>query len=320
MFLYNWHFITSSTRATTMTEAFRPSSITRYINCNLWRFLPREEKSSEQKSYLAERSADHRRLEQEKFTDQENECSAYFFIIKERSSYLFKEQLLSMEIGDKILQGTPDVYAYDEQRKILHILDYKTGRSYVKAEDNDQLLAYAMLAMENHPDWNIEKVELAILNTQYDSVDVHSFTGKLHILSLKRRIEQAVHANENESTFGKPGKWCQFCPSKRYCIRQRDYQALKDYADLDTDNLIYQSKKRQNEVIFREKEVKSGVISDLLTPLLAERSKRSWKEDLPDRFYTMKPMTVSEAEERFSPEDISPYINQSSYTILRKPS
>ncbi len=304
-----------------MTSAFRPSSINRYINCNIWRFLPKEEKTPQQKAYLAERTKDHERLEKETFTAEEGSCSAYFFIVKERCDYLFKEQHVSAEVADKVLRGTPDVYGYDSKRKTLYVLDYKTGRSYVKAENNEQLLSYALLVLDNHPDWDIEKVELAILNTQHDAVDVYSFAGKLPTMTLKSSIEKAIEANSKGQTFGKPGKWCQFCPSKRYCIRQRNYKELKDYADMDTDNLIYESKVRQSETFTREKEVKSGAVSEMLTPLLAERSKRGWKKehDLPEKFFMKKPMTVKDAEGKFSFEEILPYIEKTSYTILKKP-
>ena len=58
--------------------AFRPSSISRYINCNLWRHLPKEEKTQEQLAYLQKGTDEHKRLEQELFTDKETECQAYF--------------------------------------------------------------------------------------------------------------------------------------------------------------------------------------------------------------------------------------------------
>lgn len=302
-----------------MTQAFRPSSINRYINCNLWRFLPKEEKTPKQKSYLAERTKDHERLEKESFKEEEGACSAYFFMVKERADYLFKEQNLFMDAAEKVLAGTPDVYGYDIKSKKMYVLDYKTGRRYVKAEDNDQLLAYALLAIDNHPDWEVENVELAILNTQHDSVDRYTFMGKMPMMLLKSRIEKAVEDNRQGKTFGKPGKWCDFCPAKRYCIRQRNYKALKSYADMDSDQLIYESKSRQSEIISREKEVKLGAVSELLTPLLAERSKRVWKEDqeLPEKFFIKKPMTVKEAEERFSFEEVEAYMKKSIFRVFK---
>ena len=302
-----------------MTQAFRPSSITRYINCNLWSFLPSQKRSPEYETYLAARTEDHKRLEKEEFSEKESSCAAYFFSIKERCDYFFKEQRLSMEIGEKVFGGTADVYGYDEKYHKLYVLDYKTGRTYVKAEDNDQLLSYALLAMENHPDWEIEEVELAILNTQYDSVNIHEFRGNTPLLTLKSRIEWGIKANASEGSFGKPGKWCQFCPSKQYCIRQRNYKQLKEYADMDTDKLIFESKGRQNEIFSREKEVKAGVASQLLTPLIRERSRRSWKKVIPNKFCSMKPMTVSEAEEKFSLEEINPYIEKATFKVLAKP-
>ena len=302
-------------------KVFRPSSISRYTNCNLWRHLPFEEKTPEQLAYLQKGTDAHKRLEEERFTDKETECRGYFESIKDRCIYFFKEQHLEMEISGEFLEGTPDVYGYDEDSKTLHIIDYKTGRSYVVAENNDQLLAYAMLVMHRHDDWKIEQIQLAILNTQHDAVNRYVYMGTLYIERLKARIERALEKNTLEEFFGKPGSWCQFCPSKRYCIRQKSYQKLKNYADMDTDQLIYESRSRQSEMLSREKEVKAGATSNLLTPLLAERAKRGWnqEQELPEKFFVKKLMTVKDAEQRFSIEEIDPYIKKSSYTILKNP-
>ena len=300
---------------------FRPSSISRYTNCNLWKHLPTEDKTPEQLAYLQKGTDAHKRLEEERFTEEEASCKEYFENIKSRCIYFFKEQHLEMDFNGEFLEGTPDVYGYDEASKTLHILDYKTGRSYVVAENNDQLLAYAMLVMNRHDDWEIEQIEFAILNTQHDAVNRHVYMGTLYVDRLKARIEEALEKNALEESFGKPGNWCHFCPSKRYCIRQKSYQALKDYGDMDTDQLIYESRSRQSEMLSREKEVRAGAISKLLTPLLSERAKRGWKQEqeLPEKFFVKKLMTVKDAEERFSIEEINPYIKKSSYTILKKP-
>jgi hypothetical protein len=178
-----------------------------------------------------------------------------------------------------------------------------------------------MLVMNRHDDWEIEQIEFAILNTQHDAVNRHVYMGTLYVDRLKARIEEALEKNALEESFGKPGNWCHFCPSKRYCIRQKSYQALKDYGDMDTDQLIYESRSRQSEMLSREKEVRAGAISKLLTPLLSERAKRGWKQeqDLPQKFFVKKLMTVKEAEEIFVFEEIAPYIEKTSYTILKKP-
>ena len=226
-----------------------------------------------------------------------------------------------MDFDGEFLEGTPDVYGYEQASKTLHIIDYKTGRSYVVAENNDQLLAYAMLVMHRHDDWKIEQIELAILNTQHDAVNRHVYMGTLYVERLKARIEEVLEKNALKESFGKPGSWCQFCPSKRYCIRQKSYQALKNYSDMDTDQLIYESRSRQSEMLSREKEVRTGATSNLLTPLVAERSKRGWnqEQELPEKFFVQKLITVKDAEGRFAFEEIAPYIEKTSYTILKKP-
>lgn len=299
---------------------FRPSSISRYTNCNLWRWLPQKDKTPEQLAYLQERTNDHSRLEEEKFLASEEQCKEYFLSVKNKCLYFFKEKTLEIEIDGEFLQGTPDVYGYDEESKTLHIIDYKTGRSYVTAENNDQLLAYALLAMETHDDWKIDTIKLAILNTQHDGVNRHTYMGRTYIDKLKARIEKAIDLNRSEHSFGKPGSWCHFCPAKRYCLRKKGYRKLKDYADLDTDRLILEAKVRSAEMLSREKEVKSGVYSKLLTPLVEERSKTQWNQEqkLPDKFFIKKTMSVTDAKERFALEEIEPYLKKSKCIFLRK--
>ena len=58
--------------------AFRPSSISRYTNCNLWKHLPTEEKAPKQLAYLQKGTEAHKRLEEERFTEEEASCKEYF--------------------------------------------------------------------------------------------------------------------------------------------------------------------------------------------------------------------------------------------------
>jgi len=267
--------------------AFRPSSISRYINCNLWRHLPTEEKTPEELAYLKKGTDEHKRLEQELFNDKEETCQAYFEKIKALCVYFFKEQHLEMAIDGEFLEGTPDVYGYDEASKTLHIIDYKTGHSYIVAENNAQLLAYALLIMNRHDDWEIERIEIAILNTQHDAVNRHVYMGTLYVERLKARIEKALEKNTREESFGRPGSWCQFCPSKRYCIRQKNYQALKRYADMDTDQLIYEKEKRQKEMLLRLKELKTqeGLSDFFYYSLVAKKRFKSLRVIFPIACY-----------------------------------
>ena len=302
-----------------MNSAFRPSSINRFVKCNLWEFLPSEGKTEEQIAYLAERSKDHERLEKEEFRDSESQCRDYFLKVKSSCSPFLKEQRLSTEIEDEHLSGTPDVYGYDEKTKTLYILDYKTGRMLVKAEENQQLLAYALLILDNYPHFEPEKIELTILNTQHDQISSWSCSKK-EIDILKGLIGIAIRMHRKKEVSARKGDWCFFCPAKRYCPLQRDYKHLKDYADRDTDKLILSVKARNNELKAREKEVKEGVFSKLLTPLITKRRVRCWKKDagLPEKFYIQKPMSIIEAQERFAMDELEAFIETRHTCILKR--
>ena len=292
-------------------SVFRPSSISRYTHCNLWRHLPSEKRTPEELAYLQKGTDEHKRLEQELFNDQETECQAYFEKIKELCIYFFKEQHLEMEIEGEVLEGTPDVYGYDEDTKTLHILDYKTGRSYVIAENNDQLLAYALLILNRHYDWKIDRIEIAILNTQHDSVNRHVYMETLYVERLKARIEKALEKNFLEESFGKPGRWCQFCPSKRYCIRQKNYQALKKYADMDTDELIYEKEKRKKELTDRLKELRTQEgLSDVFHYNLVEKKRFKYRPEAPDDLVATKKLTPDEAKKVLHKIDFDKYFEE----------
>jgi len=291
--------------------AFRPSSISRYINCNLWRHLPKEEKTPEELAYLQKGTDEHKRLEQELFNDKEETCQAYFEKIKSLCVYFFKEQHLEMAIDGEFLEGTPDVYGYDEASKTLHIIDYKTGHSYVVAENNAQLLAYALLIMNNHEDWKIDRIEIAVLNTQHDAVNRHVYMGTLYVERLKARIEKALEKNTLEESFGRPGSWCQFCPSKRYCIRQKNYQALKRYADMDTDQLIYEKEKRQREMLLRLKELKTKEgLSDFFYYSLVAKKRFKYRKDAPNDLVATKKLTPAEAKKVLDEKKFSKYFEE----------
>ena len=301
-------------------KVFRPSQIDRYINCNIWKFLPYTEPNEYQKTIMANGTKEHTRLENENFHSHEQLCKDYFFSLKEKCEFLFKERHLVIDIDGEYLEGTPDVYAFDPKEKTLYVLDYKTGKRNVLAENNKQLLTYALLVRENHPDWNFENLILAVLNTQSDQVNIFRYplSAQDYLDTLRSSIQKAIATNQNKKLFGYTGEWCQFCPSKRYCILQRNLSELKKYADMDTDDLILTSKKRRAEIYAREEEVKSGVYSQSLTPLLSQRFKRAWKDkkNLPEKFFTLKPMTVSEAEKKFSQEEVGFFTENNSYAVL----
>ncbi len=294
-------------------SAFRPSAINRFISCNLWRFLPQVEKTPEQEAYLSERSKDHERLEREEFLESETECRNYFSYVSQLCGKVYKENSLELQFEDHEdlpLRGTPDVFAFDAASSTLYILDYKTGVRHVQAEANTQLLAYAMLVVENFPQWPIKHLQLAILNTQSDSVSKFRYEGLHYVNILREKILEALEKNQNGHMFGVSSDHCTFCPARRFCPLHRDYSDLQNYADMDTDDLILATKKRRFEMNSRETAIKSGTeISERLTPLVRERLKRSWRPgvDLPEKFKTLKPMTFTEAEKLYGYREVEQY-------------
>ena len=308
--------------------AFRPSSLERFLHCNLHGVLPQKEKTAEQLNYLALRTSDHSRLEKEFFLDSERNCSEFFQETKKKCGKLFKERTMSMEIGGQTFSGTPDVFGYEKKNNTLHILDFKTGALTVYAREGDtpnrQLVAYALLVCHTLQSWKVERLSLSILNTQKDYVDTFLEENPTALLTaLKEKTLKAIRLNVSERVFGSVGKHCFFCPSKDYCPLKRDYNHLKNYADQDTDALIFETKKRKGEMNNRETAIKSGQeVSELLTPLVKERIKRVWHshERLPKKFLQeLKPMSFSEATKKFGADEVEKHTDTFSYRYISSP-
>ena len=100
---------------------------------------------------------------------------------------------------------------------------------------------------------------------------------------------------------------------------KRGYQKLEDYANSDTDNFIYQIRKRRKEVEERETDVKEGAPSELLSPLVGERVRRIWVSSklLPDFLYVQKPMGIKQAQDEFGIDEVAPYIKETSFKYIR---
>ena len=295
-------------------DAFRPSSIERYVKCNLFDLLPSEKKTPAQEAYLQERVNDHARLEKQQFLESEQTCSNYFHAVKEKCSFFVQEKRLEMKIGGVLFGGTADVLGYNPESKTLHVIDFKTGSSIVEAANNYQLVAYAMLAKDSlkisHPSIQIKQLALCILNMQkdipcliYEDVEITTDLYELISQALVQRNEKKVSASK--------GDWCRFCPAKSFCPLQRNLATFQDYANFDTDRLIFENRMRKKEMVAREERVKNGEeYSEILQPFLKERVSRHWKTPLPQNLIQSsgKPIPISEAIKKFGFENISKYI------------
>jgi len=276
---------------------FRPSNMERMLNCNLSLLLSKVERSEEQLKYLEERNQDHERIFQGEFKESEAKCYAFYEqVVKACGDNLFKEKTVTAQVRGSLFQGTPDLYGFDEETETLYILDYKTGFQTVDAYQNAQLLSYAALILGSHSAWDVQQFVLAILNTQSDHLSFY-YPLKETVMNHMAKIEKSFEFTyEQDTFFAIKGKWCQFCPSKKYCPLQRDIAELKNYMDQDTDELIYAKEKRYQEIAARLKELKTAQGgSKVFDYDLVLKKRFKYRQDAPDDLVVPKKPSPSEA-------------------------
>lgn len=277
----------------------RPSNSEKILNCNLSLWLPKREKTADQKKYLAERSEDHERLASGLFRDSEEKCQRYQqFVVKRCVDNTFTEEKLSVYMGENLFEGTPDLFGFDKETNTLYVVDYKTGVRNVSAWGNSQLLSYAVLVLLSKKDWEIEHFKLSILNTQSDLCS-HFEPLKEKVLLHAARIKQSLKFIADGTAYAVTGDWCKFCSSRDYCPLQRETPAIKNYYDMDTDQLLFAKHKRQAELAKREKTLlEAPGLSKVFDYELAPAAKRfKLKPDAPKELLEVrKLMTPTEAK------------------------
>jgi len=115
--------------------------------------------------------------------------------------------------------GTSDCTIYQAKTKTLHVIDLKFGKGiFVKAENNTQLLYYALGAFEEMK-VPIREVQMTIVQPRYKSEDkirshlIHA--SDLYDFSIDL-IEGAKRTEDINAPLVK-GFHCKFCPAKKIC-------------------------------------------------------------------------------------------------------
>ena len=122
--------------------------------------------------------------------------------------------------------GTADCVLWDEERKHLHVLDFKYGQGVVvEADNNPQLLTYALgavLAMEKKP----EVITVWIVQPRAPHPDgvVRDFTLSWGALvEFRHELLERAHACFEPNAPLNVGDWCRFCPASAACPAQQEY-------------------------------------------------------------------------------------------------
>jgi hypothetical protein len=117
-----------------------------------------------------------------------------------------------------LLFGTADLVAVSQDW--LEVVDLKTGAGImVEPEENDQLLAYAFMALKKHYDPAPRKgVRLTIVQPTDEERPVKTWeTTVAHVMAWGERAEAAIQAALAGSFDLVPGEHCRFCKAKPVC-------------------------------------------------------------------------------------------------------
>jgi hypothetical protein len=107
----------------------------------------------------------------------------------------------------------------------LHVHDLKMGRGVeVEAEDNEQLMLYALGALVSLPGAEDASVIRALIHQPRISRDpkVATFTP-LELLEYGKRIHDVLSQPDNKTLLVAGDKQCRFCPAKAVCPEQAKF-------------------------------------------------------------------------------------------------
>ena len=106
-----------------------------------------------------------------------------------------------------------DAIHYDKNRKLLTVVDFKFGRYEVEAENNPQLMYYALAACDTKK-IEPEHTHLVILQPGYDvKIDTVNNEKLSHFRDLLMNAYEAIR----EKPYYRAGEWCAFCTGKISC-------------------------------------------------------------------------------------------------------
>jgi hypothetical protein len=118
---------------------------------------------------------------------------------------------------DKLLFGTPDFVGIGPDW--LEVVDLKTGAGImVEPEENDQLLCYAFMVLNQRKTWHPKTVRLTIAQPTDEERPVKTWTTtSKHVEAWGVRALAAIQAAVEGSFQLEPGDHCRFCKAKPVC-------------------------------------------------------------------------------------------------------
>lgn len=157
------------------------------------------------------------------------------------NSEQFIEVQYSLEFINQGMFGTGDFATFDRDKRHLDIVDLKTGRNLVYAEENTQLMLYALGCINELEffDYYPKTVTLHIVQTRAGHTD--SWTTDMKRLDDFRDFatKQAIKIAQDKTEFVPSDKACKWCPHQGNCVALKEHveSIVKgDFDDIDAIN------------------------------------------------------------------------------------
>lgn len=155
--------------------------------------------------------------------DTAEEYADYVKSFLTNDSVLLVEETFDLTFIAPNTFGTGDATILNDTH--LHVMDLKTGQNVVFAENNTQLMMYALGALEYFKDEWIEEVTLHIVQTRVNHISTWTVTVEKLEEFRNFVTEQANRIINDEVSFEPSEKACQ------WCLHKADCKALKEYVE-----------------------------------------------------------------------------------------
>ena len=136
--------------------------------------------------------------------------------------------------------GSIDMLGVSTDRKTVLVLDYKFGRYYVSADENDQQFLYTLSAMEDEQTRaffkDVERVVFAIIQPQSKAGFSRWTCSRRYIDEYGVRADAAIDATKQKDAPRSAGEHCKWCPAQPYCPTTRTHAVTSKMLDSASHN------------------------------------------------------------------------------------
>lgn len=159
-------------------------------------------------------------LKAKKFIDEN------FYYLNHRngiSPALLVEQKLPLnDVVNEDCGGTADIILHSPF-SVLHVMDYKNGKSLVEAEENKQMMTYALGALHKYG-WNYDGVWMSVVQPNAPHKYGYARTWKTTIDRMdefEHELKYGIELTKKPNAPLVESSECYFCPAKDICPERR---------------------------------------------------------------------------------------------------